>query len=57
MGMSEKHISRLINGKVELTLDVSLRLESVLGLPAKFWNNLELLYREQLSRVKAELDI
>lgn len=57
MGMSEKHISRLINGKVELTTDVALRLESVLGLPATFWNNMEAIYREQLSRVEAELDM
>lgn len=55
MGMSEKHISHLINGKVELTSDVALRLESVLGLPAKFWNSMEAMYREKLSRVEAEL--
>lgn len=54
MSLSEKHISRLINGRVELTHDVALRLESVLGVPAAFWNNLESLYREQLARVKAE---
>lgn len=36
MGLSEKHISRLINGQVELTQDVALRLESVLGVPASF---------------------
>lgn len=57
MGMSEKHISRLINGKVELTPEVALRLESVLGLPARFWNNMESVYREQLSRVESELDM
>jgi HTH-type transcriptional regulator/antitoxin HigA len=56
IGMTEKHISHLINGKVELTKDVALRLEFVLGLPAHFWNNLEAIYREQLVRVKAELD-
>ncbi|MDR1718202.1 MAG: helix-turn-helix domain-containing protein [Prevotella sp.] len=56
MGMSEKHISELLNGKVELTYNVSLRLESVLGVPAKFWNNLEALYREKLARVNAELE-
>lgn len=56
MGMSEKHISHLINGKVELTHDVALRLEAVLGLPAKFWNNLEAQYREKEARVKAELE-
>lgn len=40
MGMSEKHISRLINGEVQLTPDVAVRLEMVLGIPAKFWNRL-----------------
>ena len=55
MDMSEKHISNLINGKVELTQETALRLESVLGVPAKFWNGLEALYRERLARVKDEL--
>ena len=54
MDMSEKHISRLINGEVELTYDVALRLEYVLGIEAKFWNSLEASYREKLLRVKAE---
>ena len=31
MGMSEKHISKLINGEVQLTPDVAVRLEMVLG--------------------------
>ena len=57
MGLSEKHISRLINGQVELTQDVALRLENVLGVPASFWNNLECIYREKLIRVEAELDL
>ena len=34
MGMSEKHISKLINGEVQLTPDVAVRLEMVLGVPA-----------------------
>ena len=46
MGMSEKHISKLINGEVQLTPDVAVRLEMVLGIPAKFWNKLEATYRE-----------
>jgi HTH-type transcriptional regulator/antitoxin HigA len=57
MGLSEKHISRLINGQVELTQDVALRLESVLGVPASFWNNLEVIYREKLARVIAENEL
>ena len=53
MDMSEKHISKLINGEVQLTPEVAVRLEVVLGIPAKFWNNLEALYREKL--VKGQL--
>lgn len=54
MDMSEKHISRLINGEVQLTPDVSVRLEIVLGVPARFWNNLEAIYREKLIKAEAE---
>ncbi len=54
MDLSEKHVSRLINGQVELTKDVALRLESVLGISASFWNNLEMIFRESLELVKKE---
>ena len=54
MALSEKHISQLLNGKVQLTQHVALCLESVLGIPAKFWNALEANYRENLARVDAE---
>lgn len=54
MDMSEKHISKLINGDVHLTPDVAVRLELVLGVPAEFWNNLESIYREKLVKVEME---
>lgn len=54
MDMSQKHISKLINGDVQLTPEVAVRLEMVLGVPAKFWNNLEAIYREKLIKVEAE---
>ncbi len=54
MDMSEKHISKLINGEVKLTPEVAVRLEMVLGVPAKFWNNLEAVYREKLLKVESE---
>ena len=54
MDMSEKHISRLINGDVQLTSDMAFRLEMVLGAPASFWSNLEAIYREKLARIIAE---
>lgn len=54
MGMSEKHVSRLINGEVQLTYEVAYRLETVFGLPAAFWNKLEATYREKIIKVEAE---
>ena len=54
MGFSEKHVSHLINGDVQLTQETAYRLEMVLGLPARFWNNLEAIYREKLTKVEAE---
>lgn len=54
MDMSEKHISKLINGDVQLTPETGVRLEMVLGVPAKFWNNLEAIYREKIVKAEAE---
>lgn len=54
MGMSEKHISRLINGDVHLTPDTAERLELVLGVPASFWNRLEAIYQEKMAKVRRE---
>ena len=54
MDMSEKHISKLIHGDVQLTPETAVRLEMVLGVPARFWNNLEAIYREK--RIKAEAE-
>lgn len=57
MDMSEKHISKLVNGEVQLTPETAVRLEMVLGVPAKFWNNLEAIYREKMAKAKAENDM
>lgn len=54
MGLSEKHVSKLINGDTPLTHQIAQRLESVLGAPASFWDNLEAIYRENLEVVKRE---
>lgn len=54
MGMSQKHISRLINGEVQLTAETAIRLEMVLGIPASFWNSLEAIYRDKLLRAEEE---
>lgn len=54
MDMSEKHISKLIHGDVQLTPETAVRLEMVLGVPAQFWNNLEVIYREKIVKVKSK---
>ena len=57
MDMPEEHVCKLINGEVQLTPEVVERLELVLSVPAKFWNNLEVLYREKLTKAKQENEI
>lgn len=54
MGISEKHMSHLINGDVALTPDMAVKLEIVLGVPASFWNGLEATYREKIAKIKFE---
>ena len=54
MGMSEKQISKLINGGVELTPETAERLELVLGIPASFWINLERNYKKKIMIIKTE---
>lgn len=51
IGMSEKHISNLLNGNCRLTEEFALKLEKVLtGIPASYWLNYEAKYRELLAR-------
>ena len=57
MNLSEKHISKLINGEVQLTYETANKLEMVLGIPARFWNNLEAIYRENLIKVETEKEM
>ena len=57
MGMSEKHISRLINGEVHLTPETAEKIERVLGIPAGFWNKLEAIYQEKLAKVNNENEL
>ena len=54
MNMSEEHICNLCNGEVQLTSDDAVRLETVLGISAKFWNNLEATYREKIDKINTK---
>ena len=47
--MSPAETDALIQGKTYLTAHIAHQLELVLGPPAKFWKNLETIYREKLA--------
>ena len=47
MGVSNEYVHKLISGEVPLTPETAVRLEMVLGVPARFLNNLEAIYRKK----------
>lgn len=57
MDLSEKHVSKLINGEVPLSTDVAFRISYVIPSTPSFWINLEKEYREDLYKQKLELDL
>lgn len=50
IGMSRKHVKQMLDGQAPITPETALRLERVLGIPARFWNNREQQYRDYLAR-------
>lgn len=50
--MSPKAINETISGKTSLTPQFAIKLESVFDVPASFWNNLEVSYREKIIRIE-----
>jgi HTH-type transcriptional regulator / antitoxin HigA len=53
-GISEKHIVSIIKGESPISPDTALKLESVFGISAGYWNNLQKLYEETKARLEAE---
>lgn len=51
-GISEKHLSQIINGEASITVDTALSLENTLGGSASFWINLEKNYQETKARIE-----
>ncbi|MCX6555898.1 MAG: ImmA/IrrE family metallo-endopeptidase [Candidatus Aminicenantes bacterium] len=45
-------LNRIYKGVQPITYETANRLELVTGVPARFWNNLESQYREQLERIE-----
>jgi len=51
-GRPLKTTNEIIKGKAAITPETALQLERVLGVPARFWNNLDRNYRDALARTK-----
>jgi len=51
-GLTVQTISRIISGNQPISYSTANSLEMVTKVPAKFWNNLEANYREQLAKLK-----
>jgi len=51
-GLTEKHISQIINGEASITVETALLLENALGGSASFWVNLEKKYQETRARIE-----
>ena len=51
-GLTVQSINRIYNGDQPINYETANKLELVTGVPARFWNNLESKYREQLETVK-----
>lgn len=50
-GLTVQTLNRIFKGDQPITHETANRLELVTGVPARYWNNLELHYQEQLTRV------
>ncbi len=51
-GLTVQTINRIYKGAQPITYETADRLEMVTGVSARFWNNLEALYREQLAKIE-----
>lgn len=49
-GITEKHLSHIINGEASITMETALLLENALGGSASFWINLEKNFQEAKAR-------
>jgi len=53
--ITEKHISQIMTGKRSVTADSALKFEIVLGIPAKYWMDLESQYK--LDKLRLEENV
>ena len=51
-GLTVQTLNRIFKGEQPISYETANKLELVTGTPAKFWNNLEAQYREQLTKLE-----
>lgn len=56
-GLTEQMIIRIFKGDQPITYETANKLELVTGVPARFWNNLESNYREQLAKIEEKIKL
>jgi len=49
-GLSEKSVSEFLDGKQEITIEMSSAFEKVTNIPSKFWLNLQSQYNEVVKK-------
>lgn len=52
LGLTEQTLIRIFKGEQPISYETANRLELVTQVPARFWNNLEAEYREQLAKLE-----
>lgn len=50
-GLTVQTLIRIFKGNQPISYETANRLELVTGVPARYWNNLELQYQEQLAKL------
>lgn len=55
MGLPMQQINDLLEGKLPINTDIANKLEAVLNVPANYWLNREMIYREKLNQLKQSL--
>lgn len=57
LGISRKHLNRIIRGRENISDQIALVLERVLGTPSTFWVNLASDYELGVARKEAEVEL
>lgn len=56
LGVSAKHVNRIIKGRAGFSASFAVKLETVLGISAKFWLNVQANHDLRLARDRVPVD-